>query len=429
MFAQNFFRAVKAANLISTHNQLTIAWNNLIWQFRQHISELTEQIIMKKFLEQLDSQISIWHEMTTLTQFTFRKFSKSFFQYQSDKIIERYRDDRFYRNNNAYQNSRQKRSDRSLKREIVIKVERTSNERDDKDWRNISHDKKDRYRERDRNKSRNKITTENIDKDFKDMNKEKIKTKTYLIQDIDQENDDNDDYHDADNLNYFDSDYNNEKNDIETTVSFAMISKITCRRCKLTLKSNNALHKHLRTCIINANSIVLHIISKLSTTIRCSNVDVNKNIDIDYEFKDYQYASTEVALIENENLISVCANTEAEITLADIEFFNATAKNVSVRTMIISITVRKLSTMKHSIDKYVIVSMYFSEKDKHDEIVRIKITRKIHFVNNLKANMLIRNDVLRSEKFDIFTSTSTVYIESCEIIISISICEGLYEWL
>ena len=202
-----------------------------------------------------------------------------------------------------------------------------------------------------------------------------------------------------------------------------MISKITCRRCKLTLKFNNALHKHLRTCIVNANSVVLHIISKrlLSTTIRCSNVDVNKNIDIDYEFKDYQYASTEVALIENENLISVCADTEAEITLADTEFFNATAKNVSVKTMIISITVRELNTMKHFIDKYVIISMYFLEKDKHDEIVKTKIIRKIHFVNNLKANMLIENDVLKSEKFDIFTFTSTVYIESCEIIISISI--------
>ena len=107
MFAQNFFRAVKAANFTSTHNQLTIAWNNLTWQFRQHISESIEQIIMKEFLEQLDNQISIWHEMTTSS--TFRKFSKLFFQYQSDKIIERYRDDRSsYRNNNAYQNSRQK---------------------------------------------------------------------------------------------------------------------------------------------------------------------------------------------------------------------------------------------------------------------------------------------------------------------------------
>ena len=126
-------------------------------------------------------------------------------------------------------------------------------------------------------------------------------------------------------------------------------------------------------------------------------------------------------MIENENLISVCADTEAEITLADTEFFNATAKNVSVKTMITSITVRELDTMKHSIDKYVIVSMYFPEKDKHDEIFRAKIIRKIHFVNNLKANMLIKNDVLRSKKFDIFTSTSTVYIENCKVIISISI--------
>ena len=240
--------------------------------------------------------------------------------------------------------------------------------------------------------------TENIDKNLRNMNKRKVKTKTYLTQDIDQKNDDNDDYHDADNLNYFDFDYNDKKNDIKTTISFAMISRITCRRCKLTLKFNNALHKHLKTCIINTNSVVLHIISKrfLSTTIKCSNVDVNKDIDIDYEFKNYQYASTEIILIENENLISVCADTETEITFADIEFFNATAKNVSVKTMITSITVRELNTMKHSIDKYVIVSMYFFEKNKHDEIVRAKITRKIHFVNNLKTNMLIENDVLRS---------------------------------
>ena len=55
IFAQNFFRSIKAANLISTHNQFTIAWNNLTWQFRQHISEFTEQTTMREFFEQFDS--------------------------------------------------------------------------------------------------------------------------------------------------------------------------------------------------------------------------------------------------------------------------------------------------------------------------------------------------------------------------------------
>ena len=55
IFAQNFFRSIETTNLISTHNQLTIAWNNLTWQFRQHISKSIEQITMREFLEQLVS--------------------------------------------------------------------------------------------------------------------------------------------------------------------------------------------------------------------------------------------------------------------------------------------------------------------------------------------------------------------------------------
>ena len=100
-----------------------------------------------------------------------------------------------------------------------------------------------------------------------------------------------------------------------------MTSKLICRQCKLTLKFNNALHKHLKTYffIIN-NLVVLYIDSKnfLSTIIKSLNVDVNKNTDIGYEFKDYRYASTEVILIENKKFIFIRANIEREITLTNI---------------------------------------------------------------------------------------------------------------
>ena len=154
IFAQNFFRSVKAANLISTHNQLTIAWNNLTWQFRQHISESTEQITMREFFEQLDSQISIWHEMITSNQPAFRKINKLFFQYQSDRNIERYRDDRFfYRNNNN--NSHQKRNDRLSRVNIIIKIEKKSR-RNEKEFikNNVNRffDRNKNIRNKDRNR-------------------------------------------------------------------------------------------------------------------------------------------------------------------------------------------------------------------------------------------------------------------------------------
>ena len=49
------------------------------------------------------------------------------------------------------------------------------------------------------------------------------------------------------------------------------------------------------------------------------------------------------------------------------------------------------------------------------------ITREIHLVNELKANILIDNDVLNSKMFDISMSISTTYIENCDVIISITI--------
>ena len=129
----------------------------------------------------------------------------------------------------------------------------------------------------------------------------------------------------------------------------------------------------------------------------------------------------QISLIENDSFTSICADIEAEITLTDTIFFQSSTNNVSVRIMTSSITVRDLSTIKHSIDKYAIVSMYFFEKNKNDKIVKTKIIRKVHLMNNLKTNMLIENDVLKLKKFDIFISISSVYIDSCDVIISIFI--------
>lgn len=38
-FVQDIIRFSKAANLTSVQNQLTMAWNNLDWEFRLHIPE------------------------------------------------------------------------------------------------------------------------------------------------------------------------------------------------------------------------------------------------------------------------------------------------------------------------------------------------------------------------------------------------------
>ena len=68
LFVQDIFRHVKAAEMSFIHNQLTMAWNNMDWEFRRDIPEPTSDINIRKFLEQLDFKSSIWFDMARRTE-------------------------------------------------------------------------------------------------------------------------------------------------------------------------------------------------------------------------------------------------------------------------------------------------------------------------------------------------------------------------
>ena len=362
-----------------------------------------------------------------------RKYNKSFYQNYSEKNIEQSsyfnRDIRsFFKLNNVYNNQRQKRNNRFSRMKIINKIEKKMlNERNfdkyehDKTYNNV---KRNKYRDR-------KIISKYDDKNIE---KNKVKIKTYFAQknenlheandDIDYEN-----YYYSQNLNCFDFDYD-EKNDTKITINLLITFRFTCRRCKTIMKFSNALHKHLKICvkIVDVNSVAVYINSNKkflltlnSISIKNSNVDVNKDIDTNYEFKEFQYASIEIALIENDNFTSICTDIETEITLIGTVFFKSAAKKLQIKTMINFITIRDLNRTKNFIDKYVIVPMYFLEKNKSETMIKVKRTKKVHLISILKANMFIKNDVLKSKKFDIFISISSIYIDSCDVIILIFI--------
>ena len=359
--------------------------------------------------------------MITSNQSAFRKINKLFFQYQSDRNIECYRDDRSsYRNNNN--NSHQKRNDRLFRMNIITKIEKKfeRNERNFKKNDIKIYDKSRINRNRDRYKF-------NLKKE-KSMKKNKDKAKAFLSAENSAEIDDLKNFHQNENFTYYNSDYDENDDYIESniTVSLIVAMNIICRQCKAFFQSNNAFHKHLKCCLkekIENNNITTIYVETVSTNsntlIRRSDVDVNKNVETDYDFKEWQYASAEIVLNSNMKVFSECLNTSANITLANIKFVKAQCKNLSIKTMISFITVRDLNVNRHSTNKYVILSMYFSDKNKDENFVKILIIREIHLIDDLKANIFIENDVLNSKKFDIFISTSSVYIENCDVTISI----------
>ena len=304
----------------------------------------------------------------------------------------------------------------------------------------------------DRNKNSNKQRQRFKNRDTykfeskNDVYKKKEKAKTFLNNEkiTEQITSDIKDYHQSENLKYFNSDDKLHEFDSENIyVNISVILDISCRTCKFSFSFNNALHRHIRQdCIrkimniqanidhrdFNSACLASHfsdcfVINTLKTlSILRSAIDSNQDIDIEYDFNNWQYVITELCLAENASSIFECVDSEAEIILTNIIFFKFQTKDrISIRTMTTSIIVLDLRTNKHLTDKYAIILIYFKEKNQQKNEVRAMTIKKIHLINDLKINILLENNIFDFELFDIFMSTNTTYIESCKITISINI--------
>jgi hypothetical protein len=80
-----------------------------------------------------------------------------------------------------------------------------------------------------------------------------------------------------------------------------------------------------------------------------------------------------------------------------------------------SLIVKDIESNVHEIKKYVNFSIYLSSKDDFTRL--IEIHREMHLVENLKANMLIENDILRSKEIIINVQIKKAIIRSCENLI------------
>ena len=144
-------------------------------------------------------------------------------------------------------------------------------------------------------------------------------------------------------------------------------------------------------------------------------VDFSKNVDIDHDFRNWNYARIHVFLFFTTDVEFVCLIIDAEIIFCDRQFFKKQASNVFIKIMITFISIRDLDVDKHMTIEYIILFMYFFDQ-KNDVTIKIKIIREIHLLDNLKINMLLNNDVIESKKIDVNVSNKSTYIDNCEII-------------
>ena len=180
----------------------------------------------------------------------------------------------------------------------------------------------------------------------------------------------------------------------------------------------DSIKKSVTNLTSNSENVEKFFVESLS--IIFSNVDFNKNVDIDYKFRKWKYVRVSTTLsfiIESKH---VCLDTNVNIILVDREFFKRQTSNISIRTMTISISIRDLDTAQHWFSDYVIIFIYFSSK-KNEIVVKVMITREIHLIDNLRINMLIENDLMKSKKIDINVTKRIVHIDSCDVIVALNV--------
>ena len=222
----------------------------------------------------------------------------------------------------------------------------------------------------------------------------------------------------------------------ETPVNFtspeiAKLSQAHCRWCRQAFQSNNALHQHIRdgcprarrTGLAAKNSKPLpsaagnsrplptadsqqqstaesaaagDIIPDTTSEVILSNTDSASDIGTGYGFRGWTYAKAEVTLSPTGQPETGCLDTGAGVTLSDRDFYKRQNPNGTIRTMATPLKVRGLGTHRHESSEYAICDIHL-KGEKDGKPVTSVLRREVHLVDNLKANMLIGNDVIGSE--------------------------------
>ncbi len=211
-----------------------------------------------------------------------------------------------------------------------------------------------------------------------------------------------------------------------------------CRHCNESFPSKTRLHKHLKTGCGAAeknkdSTPSVSVPPKGRTTppvgsseaypaavedpplrvveSNASRADIGSGV----AFRGWTYAQIAVRLDPTGKDFHVCSDTGASVTLIDRAWLLSEIPNVEISKMAFPVSVRGLGTSRHQTDEYVLVPFYCPGVDENGQKALACIRRELHIVDDLRAKMLIGNDIVGAERFVIDVANSKASIGSCNI--------------
>ena len=230
-----------------------------------------------------------------------------------------------------------------------------------------------------------------------------------------------------------------------------------CRNCNKPFDSKTKLHNHIRqVCrtVFNPDPLATVECSnpellatgersnpELWATVECSDLDLlapRSNLDplasahhasveivhsnstetaslgTGLAFRGWNYAHMLIRLLLDAIDQEICVDSGCGVTLADKPWLLALLPEVEIRRMASPLRVKGLGSAMHDTDEYVLIPMYIPSTKSDGTRVLCHITREVHLVDNLKAHMLLGNDVIGPERIVLDIARNKAYIGSCD---------------
>ena len=194
-----------------------------------------------------------------------------------------------------------------------------------------------------------------------------------------------------------------------------------CRRCKQIFSFNNILHNHFRVDCYSSkiknveiyfvndfnfnfsivdNFFIIDVTKNFNTTFSIKfiiirfTIDFFIHINIDYNFRNWNYVKIKTFLLSNVSLTNVYFDFDAKISFIDRIFLKFQTFDFVIRIITSSFKMRNLNTRRHETWKYVIVNIHLFDM-KNDKTIISIFRRKLHLIDDLKINMLINNNIMK----------------------------------
>ena len=223
--------------------------------------------------------------------------------------------------------------------------------------------------------------------------------------------------HKADKVSYLDEGFD------EVAVNFVGI-KTSCTRCYATFPSRSKLHSHLKNGCLETSSPFFPAQAPSPIPVIASKA-VHRFFGSGLAFRGWTYAITLITLTleylppDSDPDSTACLDTGCGVTLVDKTWLSKHLPMQKVNTILTPLKVRGIGASKHKSGEFAALSLYFPGRNNAGQQVYTSLTCEIYLVKDLRANLLIGNNIISPEGFVIDVKKRSVLIQSCGVTVPI----------